>query len=56
VLKVWKWMGFEFFINLDNRFPALRFFRQIWEHYLNAIVRGKEIYFELEVVKAQTSR
>lgn len=56
VLKIWKWMGFEFFINLDNRFPSLRFFRQIWEHYLNAIVRGKEIYFELEVVKAQTSR
>ena len=51
VLKLWKWMGFEFFINLDHCFPRLRFFRQIWEHYLNAIVRGKEIYFELEVIK-----
>jgi hypothetical protein len=39
------------FINLDHRYPSLRFFRQIWEHYLNAFVRGKEIYFELEVVK-----
>ncbi|HKV40709.1 MAG TPA: methyltransferase domain-containing protein, partial [Blastocatellia bacterium] len=33
---LWKYLGFEFFINLDGRFPSLRFFRQIWEHYLNA--------------------
>ncbi|MCI0490698.1 MAG: methyltransferase domain-containing protein, partial [Blastocatellia bacterium] len=51
MLKIWKWMGFEFFVNLDHRFPRLRFFRQIWEHYLNFIARGKEIHFELEVVK-----
>jgi SAM-dependent methyltransferase len=51
VLRLWKLMGFELFINLDHRYPSLRFFRQIWEHYLNAFVRGKEIYFELEVVK-----
>jgi SAM-dependent methyltransferase len=50
-LKIWKWMGFQFLINLDHRYPSLRFFRQIWEHYLNAIARGKEIYFELEVIK-----
>jgi SAM-dependent methyltransferase len=53
VLKIWKLMGFEFFINLDRRFPRLRFFRQIWEHYLNAVARGKEIHFELEVVKPE---
>jgi SAM-dependent methyltransferase len=50
-LKIWKWLGFQFLINLDHRYPSLRFFRQIWEHYLNAIARGKEIYFELEVIK-----
>jgi SAM-dependent methyltransferase len=53
MLKIWKLMGFEFFINIDRRFPKLRFFRQIWEHYLNAVARGKEIHFELEVIKRE---
>ena len=34
MLKVWKWIGFEFLVNLDQRYPALRFFSQIWEHYI----------------------
>ena len=51
LLKIWKWTGLEFLINLDHRYPSLRFFRQIWEHYLNFMARGKEIYFELEVIK-----
>jgi SAM-dependent methyltransferase len=51
VLNLWKLFGFEFFINLDQEFPALRFMRKFWEQYLNAIVRGKEIHFELEVIK-----
>lgn len=51
ILNLWKIFGFEFFVNLDNRYPKLRFFRKFWEQYLNAIVRGKEIYFELEVIK-----
>jgi SAM-dependent methyltransferase len=51
ILNLWKIFGFEFFVNLDNRFPKMRFLRKFWEQYLNAIVRGKEIYFELEVIK-----
>jgi SAM-dependent methyltransferase len=51
LLKVWKIFGLEFFINLDHRFPSLRFMRKFWEQYLNAIARGKEIHFELEVIK-----
>ena len=51
ILNLWKITGLEFFINLDNRFPRLRFIRKFWEQYLNAVMRGKEIYFELEVVK-----
>jgi hypothetical protein len=51
VLNLWKALGIEFLINLDNRFPRLRFFRKFWEQYLNAIARGKEIYYELEVIK-----
>src|SRR5262245_48130770 len=52
VLNLWKPFGLEFLINLDNRYPRMRFLRKFWEQYLNAIVRGKEIQFELEVVKA----
>jgi len=51
VLNLWRPLGFEFFINLDRRFPSMRFLRKFWEQYLNAVVRGKEIYFELEVIK-----
>ena len=51
VLRLWKRTGLEVLINLDERFPSLRFVRKFWEQYLNAIARGKEIHFELEVVK-----
>jgi SAM-dependent methyltransferase len=52
VLNLWKMFGVEWLINLDHRRPGLRFFRKFWEQYLNAIMRGKEIHFELEVVKS----
>jgi SAM-dependent methyltransferase len=52
VLNLWK--PIEPLINLDHRFPRLRFIRKFWEQYLNAVLRGKEIHFELEVVKAAT--
>jgi SAM-dependent methyltransferase len=51
LLKIWKAMGFQFVVNLDQRSQKYAFCRKIWERYLNAVVRGKEIYFELEVVK-----
>jgi SAM-dependent methyltransferase len=51
LVNLWKLTGLEFFINLDQRFPRLRFIRKFWEQYLNAVMRGKELYFELEVVK-----
>jgi hypothetical protein len=51
VLNLWKLTGLELLINIDHRFPSLRFIRKFWEQYLNAIARGKEIHFELEVVK-----
>jgi SAM-dependent methyltransferase len=51
LLNVWKSLGFEWLVNLDQRHPKLRFIRRFWEHYLNALMRGKELYFELEVVK-----
>jgi SAM-dependent methyltransferase len=51
VLNLWKAFGFQWLINLDNRWPSLRFLRRFWEHYLSFIIRGKEIYYEFEVVK-----
>jgi len=53
LLNLWRLTGLEFLINLDHRFNSMRFIRKFWETYLNAIVRGKEIHFELEVVKAR---
>jgi len=55
LLNLWKLTGLEFLINLDHRFPSLRFIRKFWEQYLNAVLRGKEIHFELEVVKQGSS-
>ena len=51
MLKLWRALGFEFLVNLPNRYPALRFFRRFWETYLCYVVRGKTIYFEFEVIK-----
>src|ERR1044071_1426997 len=51
VLNLWRLTGVELLINLDRRFPRLRFIRKFWEQYLNAVMRGKEIHFELEVIK-----
>ncbi len=51
LLNLWRALGFEFLVNLDNRSPGLRFLRKFWEHYLCNIVRGKELQFEFEVVK-----
>ncbi len=51
LLNLWRALGFEFLVNLDNSAPRFRFFRKFWEHYLCNIVRGKELRFEFEVVK-----
>lgn len=45
LLRLWKWLGFEFLV---NRFPR---FRRFWEYYLCYLVRGKAMEFEFEVVK-----
>ena len=49
--NLWRALGLEFLVNLDQRWPSLRFTRKFWEFYLNSIVRGKELTFELSVVK-----
>lgn len=50
--NLWKYLGLEFFVNLDERWPSMRWTRKIWEQYLNAVIRGKELKFEFEVIKS----
>ncbi len=54
VLNLWKFLGVEFLINIDHKLPSLRFLRKFWEHYLNLIMRGKDIDFEFEVIKSDS--
>lgn len=51
LLKLWKVLGIEFLVNLDQKSIRFRFIRKFWEHYLSFIFRGKELYFEFEVIK-----
>lgn len=51
LLKLWKYLGVELFVNLDQHSPAMRFTRKFWEHYLSNVMRGKELQFEFEVIK-----
>ena len=50
---LWRALGFEFLVNLDQRSPKMRFMRKFWEQYLSYIFRGKELQFEFEVVKGE---
>lgn len=49
--NLWRALGVEFVVNLDQRWPSLRFTRKFWEFYLSMIIRGKELQFEFEVEK-----
>jgi SAM-dependent methyltransferase len=49
--NLWRALGLEFVVNLDQRLPSMRFTRKFWEFYLSNVVRGKELHFEFEVVK-----
>ena len=49
--NLWRSIGLEFVVNLDQRWPSFRFTRKFWEFYLNGVLRGKELSFEFEVIK-----
>ena len=52
LLNLWRLLGIQFIVNLDQKSPNLRFLRKFWEHYLSNIFRGKELRFEFEVIKS----
>ncbi len=54
LLNLWRALGIEFLVNLDQKTAKLRFLRKFWEHYLSNIIRGKELHFEFEVLKGET--
>jgi SAM-dependent methyltransferase len=49
--SIWKMLGLQFLVNLDNRFPALRFIRKLWELHFCFVLRAKQLTFVLETVK-----
>ena len=49
--NLWRAFGLELIVNLDQRWPGLRFTRKFWEFYLSYIFRAKELHFEFEVIK-----
>jgi len=49
--SVWKRLGVQYLVNLDNRLPTLRFIRKLWEQHLCYVMRGKQLTFVLETVK-----
>lgn len=51
LLKLWRILGIEFLVNCGNKYPQLRFLRRFWESYLCYVMRGKNLYFEFEVLK-----
>jgi SAM-dependent methyltransferase len=51
---LWRALGIEWLVNLDQRRPAFRFTRKFWEFYLSPIMRGKELRMEFEVEKTET--
>jgi len=53
---LWRALGIEFLVNLDQKTAGLRFLRKFWEQYLSYIIRGKELQFEFEVVKEAGNR
>jgi len=53
--NLWRTLGIEFLVNLDEKMPSMRFLRKFWEQYLSYMIRGKELQFEFEVVKTRST-
>jgi len=49
--NLWRALGVEFIVNLDQRWPGMRFTRKFWEFYLSNLMRGKELQFTFQTVK-----
>ena len=51
LVNLFRWIGIEFLVNLQNRHAGWRFLRRFWEQYLCYIIRGKNITFTLRTIK-----
>lgn len=52
--KLWRRLGLQVLLNLENRHRAFRFIRKFWEEYLAFVIRAKEMRAILEVDKRAT--
>jgi len=53
--SVWRTLGVQHLLNLENRHRNLRFARKFWEEYLAFVIRAKDMHAVLEVVKTGRS-
>jgi SAM-dependent methyltransferase len=51
LLKLYKWLGLEFLVNLEDVYARCRFLRTFWEQYLCFVIRGKVMTIRLKAVK-----
>ena len=49
--RLWRYLGIQALVNLDNRRRSARFLRKFWEQYLSFLMRAKHLTFVLECVK-----
>lgn len=54
--SVYKWLGFEFLVNLQNQHKGFNFIRKFWERYLCFIIRARFMTFHLRVIKSSTNK
>lgn len=52
--NLWRAIGLELLVNLDQRWTSFRFIRKFWEFYLSNIIRGKELCFEFACDKSSS--
>jgi predicted SAM-dependent methyltransferase len=50
--RLWRTLGLEWLINLDERYRSMRVVRKFWEQYLCFIFRAKHLTFWFEVLES----
>lgn len=49
--RLWRLLGIELLINIQEKVPSLRFFRRFWEMYFCYAIRAKKMYLVLRAEK-----
>lgn len=54
--SLWRALGVQLLVNLENRYRACRFLRKFWEEYLAFVIRAKDMTATLAVIKPGSNR